>query len=444
LAFGLFAACGSSTNPSASGVFPAEGFAGRTVRVEISGDATSWADGAVVNFGGGITVSNVMVASPTDLFCDVAIDPTAPPGLSDVSVSSGGTFTLTKAFNVTSPVELTFQGGVEQGGSPAFTLVNHDFDNPFDLSVDATGALANLKLTGPTGTDFEVNAQGSTAYSLSGSAFLDGDAMPGALTIASGPTATQITSVIATVDIKARAATPLTSGTAAMGTITNPGDTLWYSLAAQSGLVHMTVSFSDQNASPAVGILENGSYSTFLGGTFAIVPSAETVNIVVLDTAGNAGYSVTIDAVSDPLTAAAEPAGATDDLIGGAPLATIPYEMTGATLSVMGDIDYIKVVIGAGDTTKKLHITTSAGTDDLTDTQVDVVNSTNTASVLPGGAVDGGTPGGDGGFECELGGICGEDVVVAPLAAGTYYIKVSAGSAYTTSDKAYVLLAWFE
>src|SRR5262249_12580732 len=73
-------ALGCGTAPSPGGGSPAEGFTGRKLRVEISGDATDWKDGATVDFGAGVTVASVTVASPTDLFADITIDPAATVG----------------------------------------------------------------------------------------------------------------------------------------------------------------------------------------------------------------------------------------------------------------------------------------------------------------------------------------------------------------------------
>jgi hypothetical protein len=435
LVFGLLVGCGDSTNPSASGVFPAEGFAGRSLRVEISGDATSWSDGAVVNFGAGVTVSNVMVASPTDLFADVTIDSAAAEGLQDVSVSSGGTYTLKQAFQVKSPVELAFEGGVEQGGLPYFTLTNHDFDTPFDLTADANGNLLNTTLVGPAGTNFHVDSQTTTAYQIKGYVFIDGDAAPGSLTVKSGPTGSQVTSIVSTVDIKTRAATPLTSGTPVTGMITDVGDTLWYSLASSGGLVHLSATVSSQSANPGVAILDGGKWASSLGGTYAILDTAKTVNIAVLDNGTASGYSVNLTATSEALTSAAEPNAPTDDAVGSAITATFPYRLTGATISAAGDKDYIKVVVTAAEATKHLHVITTAGDDPLTDTSVDIVDASNASKI--GGASDDS-------FTCILGGVCGEDVVAPALAAGTYYILVTDGGAYDPADKSYVLVAWFE
>ncbi|HET9987781.1 MAG TPA: hypothetical protein VFQ65_04660, partial [Kofleriaceae bacterium] len=269
-------------------------------------------------------------------------------------------------------------------------------------------------------------------------------------TVASGATAAQVTSVISSVDIKARAATAMTSGTAANGTIANAGDTLWYSLAAPAGLIHMTGSIGGTNAangSPAVGILEGGKWSQIVGGLHAVVTTAETVNIVVFDTAGAANYSVALTPVAEALASMAEPA--SDDttataLVPGA----VPFQMTAASMSSATDVDYVRLVIDAAHATKKIHIVAEAD-DNSTDTAVDVTNAGGVTQI--GGAFDGGTggwngsTGGDGGFNCGFAGACGEDILVGPLAAGTYYVKVENGAiGYDANFANYTLLVWFE
>ena len=61
LGFIAVAAIGCGEDQNASGVFPSEGFLGRTMRVQISGDNTQWNDGVSVDFGPGITVKSVHV-----------------------------------------------------------------------------------------------------------------------------------------------------------------------------------------------------------------------------------------------------------------------------------------------------------------------------------------------------------------------------------------------
>src|ERR1700733_12649348 len=170
----LLSACGSNNNndttdagaitPTANGVFPAQGFIGGTLRVEISGDATSWASGATVDFGAGVTVSNISIASPTDLFADLAIDPTATPGLHDVTVTSNGTFKLSQAFELQTPVSATIVGDLVQGTVVQLTITNLNFDAPFDTS-------AAPSLTGPDGVNFSV--QSNDEFSVTAFMFID-------------------------------------------------------------------------------------------------------------------------------------------------------------------------------------------------------------------------------------------------------------------------------
>ena len=141
--FGFYAVaaagCGG-TDSTVSGVFPAEGFTGRSLRVEISGDATEWSGSPGVNFGDGVTVSNVTVASPTTLFADITIADDAAPGLHDVTVTNDGTFTLKQAFELKSPIEVSFRATSRRVAFRTSPIINHDFDTPFDLTQDANVA----------------------------------------------------------------------------------------------------------------------------------------------------------------------------------------------------------------------------------------------------------------------------------------------------------------
>src|SRR5687768_15759287 len=131
---------GGGTDESVSGVFPSSAFLGRTLRVEISGDATNWKDGTTLDFGAGVTVTNVKVASPTALFAEVTIAPDAAPGLRDVTVTNGGDrLVLAEAFQLESAITLKFNGSVAQGSVASFAINNHDFETPFDDTSTGDG-----------------------------------------------------------------------------------------------------------------------------------------------------------------------------------------------------------------------------------------------------------------------------------------------------------------
>src|SRR5437868_9763902 len=121
LALPLFAACGSDVpDPSLNGVFPTQGFTNRQVRVEISGDLAEWSSNATADFGEGITVDQIDVASPNTIFAQVTISGAATLGLHDVTVTDRGrTLTLSQAFQIDSPITATIASGLAAQGSIA-------------------------------------------------------------------------------------------------------------------------------------------------------------------------------------------------------------------------------------------------------------------------------------------------------------------------------------
>jgi len=434
----LLAACGGdATTPTASGVFPAEAFTGRTLRVEISGDATSWKPGATVDFGAGITVNAVDVASPTDLFAAITIDPTTPVGKHDVTVTSGGTYTLTKAFELVSPIGISYSGDVAQLGVPNFTIDNLDFESPFDITQDpTTAAYTNLAIDSPAGTEFVIKS--ATPYRLSGQVFIDAGGMAGPVSVASG----ELTSVGDAIDVMPRTAMAF-SGTAT-GNFGALGASDVYAVAASgNSILHYTLSPSDPNASPGSGILGSGGTwrSDFLGAGHAVIDATAYVVVVNL---GGSGYSYTLTGAADAVAAAAEATGTANDSPTTAPAAAIPYEVAPATLASATDKDYFKVTIAAASANQRLHVVTDPGNPD-TDTAVDV---TDCSPTTPTSYTDNGF-GGSGPIDnskCSFFSCTGlfEDVRTKPLAAGTYCIEILAGANYATSSTDYVAAWWLE
>jgi hypothetical protein len=434
------AACGGdSTTPTASGVFPAEGFTGRTLRVEVSGDATTWKDGATVDFGAGVTVNSVDVASPTDLFADITVDPMAAPGKNDVTVTNGGKkYTLAKAFELVSPLAIDYTGDVAQFGVPNFTINNLDFDNPFDITQDPnSGAYTNLVINSPAGTQFSIVS--ATQYQLSGQVFIDADGMAGPVSVVSGPSGgTNTTSVGDTITVMPRTPTAFT-GTAT-GNFADLGSSAVYAITASgnSSILHYSLGASDQNASPASAVLGAGGSWTndFLGANHLVVPSG-TYNVVVVNL-GGMGYTYTLTGAAEQLTSAAEGNDTTNGTAGGALNASaIPFEQTGGTISSATDVDVIKVTVDAAHANKSLHIVTDLGADVNTDTAFELTDCATGNTSYTGGQVDG--------TECPF--FCdnfGESAVSDPLPAGNYCLKISAGFQYSTADKAYTAALWFE
>ncbi|HTL35245.1 MAG TPA: hypothetical protein VL326_19085 [Kofleriaceae bacterium] len=436
LALFLGADAGCGTDATVSGVFPAEGFTGRTMRVEISGDATEWSGSPGVNMGQGVTVSNVTVASPTSLFVDITIDASASLGTRDITVSNDGTFTLKSSFLIESPIELLFDGVVAQGGAPYFAINNRDIETPFDLtSGDTPSGFANLELTTPGGTQFVVTD--STAYQLKGYALIDADATPGPVSIASGFTGHEVAfNLGADVDITARSPMALTDG--ATGTLAATGDSQLYavSIAASPSLMRVTASTSNPDGKPITSLLPGGHWMNASGASLAVVNGAGSVDVVVFDAGTAGGYNYNVASKVEALASAAEPSSANDTPASALDATALPFAQVPAELSAATDQDVIKVVLA---TAGVIHVSAHS-TDDLTDTAVDILsNAGGNPSVLTNYTT---VPVNQAVCIPVFGIGCGEDVTSPMVPAGTYFVVISAGDDFVSTDQAYTALVF--
>lgn len=432
-------ACSDSYNPtpSASGVFPSEAFIGRQVRVEISGEETKWADGATVSFGDGITVSNVVVSSESDIFADLDIAATASLTDRDVTVTSGKeTDTLKAAFRLRSPIDFQLQGEAAQGSVAMFTVTNHDFDAPFDTTSVAPdpfspAVFTNVSLDGGPGVSFQVSTV--TAYSITGVALIDTDAPAATPTIqvVSGPTGgTQVTSSLgATVTIMPRTATVLADGTAATGMSTMPYDSGLYTFTPGGfpSLAQLSVSSNSQSGNTGIAVLgPSGHFSDLLAADVSATELVRSGNlyVIVYDLSGDSTYSYQVQGDAAMLNTAAdtEP---TNNASGGATALTVPALVDNASLTDNTDEDWFKVTVAVG---KSIHVQTMPG-DPQTDTLVDIYGPGNGTTLV--------TESSDQGFH--------EDVTTAPVTvAGTYYIKISASPYFDQSQSHYVAVVTLE
>jgi hypothetical protein len=439
LALPAVVACGESYDQSVSGVFPSSAFLGRKVRVEISGDVTSWKDGTTVDFGPGVTVQSVKAASPTTLFAEITVADDAAPGLRDVTVD--GKLVLKEAFQLESAITLKFRGMAAQGSIATFSINNHDFDTPFDDTSTGDGFFTPIEYTNtfvetPSGVRLEISSV--SPYTITGTAFFDVDAAPGPVVVNSGLDADLVKSGLGIdLPVTARAATALVANTAATGMVAEAFDSALYEFtpAASPALATFRAASTSQAATPAVALLPgSGKFDEMLayGPNNALVQqTAGKTYAVYFDNGGGFGYNFTVTANGQMLTAAAE--AEPNNAIAQASVATVmPFLMTNGSLAGVADVDWIRVNITNAELGKKIRIVTT-GNDPMTDTVVQVFKSDGTTAF--------GLPSGDEGYHENH----TSPVINAAAGTGAYYVKVTASQDYfMDAHNQYIVAVWLE
>jgi hypothetical protein len=127
-------------------VSPAWAWLSRNETISISGYNTDWDDSTTVDFGPGITVDEVVVASPTSIVARITVDESANLGAHDVVVTGGGeALTAGAVFDVRAGIDAqVLRGDAAQG---SFNVVAFGLDDP-------AHTLAGGALTDPTGGGF--------------------------------------------------------------------------------------------------------------------------------------------------------------------------------------------------------------------------------------------------------------------------------------------------
>ncbi|MDX2091093.1 MAG: hypothetical protein SFX73_24750 [Kofleriaceae bacterium] len=413
-------ACGNENDPSVSGVYPTAGFIGRTLRVQVSGDATHWTSSTTLDFGPGITVDSIALASETALFAEITIDDTVAPGLRDVVVKGEETLTLKNAFELESPVSANFLGTVAQGSVVQFTIINHDFDTPFDTTTTGDGfftpiVYTNLELTPPPGVFMQIGE--ASPYSITGRMLINVEASPGPFVIESGAAGGLITTFASgeNIDVQPRTAMPLTNGTRVDGQITNPYDSFLYEFTSSGspGLALLRTATDDPNGVPGVAVLpESGSFDELIdyaSSVAVVADQPQKLYAIVIDLDGFAGYPFSLHPSTFMLNTA--PEAASNDTVQNAQVVTLPAQVTNASLSSDADEDWFKFTATAADAGKHLHVITTPG-DQRCDPVVELFTGTNAGTAF-------GEPSSDADYHEDL-------VSTGTITAGnTYWVKVT-------------------
>ncbi len=431
---------GTST-ASVSGIEPSTGYLQRTAHVTISGYATSWTDSTTVDFGPGVTVSNVHAASPTALVADIAVDKTAALGARDVTVNDkAGKETYAKAFTVAPPATVSIQGSLAQGSIAVVDVLLQDTSTPFDTTSESdllsgSTTYTNLAVTAPAGVTASINSASSSRVQILLLTDVDAATATADFDLLSGPAGDPTDDeffVPGALVVASRTATAL-GATPATGTISKPYDSALYSYTPSGSLAIVDLSASS-GGQPAFALLPKSGhfadmidyYGSQSAPTTTLLPTnTDPYYLVYWDGTGATGaYTMTATSTAPAATHAAS---TTDNSAATAEVATaLPFVLTDGNLTAPTSADWVKVTAAAGDVGKTFHVQTEG--DPLTDVAVTLLESDGTTAI----DCDGCSPG----TPLETGGTV--DGTFTIPAAGSYYVVFAAGQlAFSTTDGTY-------
>lgn len=267
-------------DPALNGVFPAQGFTDRTLRVEISGDGTDFTGTPTVDFGEGITVGPVELSSPSTLFATITITGNAILGKHDVKVKNGDTeLLLTAAFDVQTPLEIITLGPSLQWGRNQILVINHDPSSPF---------LGNLAASAGAGVTIILDPSVQTESIAFGDVFLDDNAASGSVVI-NDVLLDTVTSRGGVLEVTPRTPTALTApgkGPAfqVLGTTLTDTTAVFSYTATAPGIWRTTA--DGAAGTPSIFLLPDGKWANAIqsgADNVALLANAQTVNIVTFD-----------------------------------------------------------------------------------------------------------------------------------------------------------------
>lgn len=377
----------ATAEPSVSAITPNRAFLERSSQVTISGYGTRWETAPAVSFdGGGVTVDNVEVASPTSLIVDITVAADAAVGARNVIVGDGETaVTYEDAFNVEAPIELTALGGTTAQGS--IILVGGkmvDVSTPFDtLLLDSDFFFLQVGDSSP----WMMGEGDAAAYSFFNLAFVD-------VVATAGPTDVIISNGIdpivsrapAAFDVAARTPAALTAGTQVTDTVMNALESKLFTITTNPDIATVVwVTADSADASPAFALLpDTGRFEDMLNFGSSVTlpadPMAQTYYLVYWDNTGTTGYDITIGVEEQ---APDEP----DECQVAAPLA-VPADLQGASLADETDEDWFAITVPASADGFRISVATYPGDTD-TDTVLDIVGP-NCTTLVAGPSADSG------------------------------------------------------
>lgn len=350
---------GFEAGPSISAIEPSWIVVGGQQTVQISGFATTWEGSTpTVNFGAGITVDNVVVASNTALLVDLTVAADATTGTRNVTVSEGGeTASYQNAFAVRPVMGIELLGAAQQLGVFKVQLTSNDPEFVMPQSM------GDVSVNAPTGVNYVEQLSFSTASTLTLFLAVDMDATLGAgeLVVNLFPGDPRARTVAAPVDVTAVSTVDGMIGTAATSTLsTAHGSTAFKMTAQASEEIAVSVSGADASArfavvdssgtfSGVVADFNNPIFNATMGSDYYVVVWAGDV----------ASGVVTLNMVPTPTVNEIEP---NDDPSTATLLPSLPVKVLGAELTGTTDVDYYKVTVDASSVGRSIQFAGNTNT----------------------------------------------------------------------------------
>jgi hypothetical protein len=403
--------------PSLGVVSPLSVFLDRTSTVEISGVGTAWADGVKVDFGMGITVDKVVVASPTVLVVTITVKDAAAVGTHDITVDDGKTpLTFKGAFTVAAPLVAELKGTQALGSVLALHAMQRDVSTPFDPATQVT--VANQS---------GGQVSGVSPYTLDGLVFVDVKATPGMADIVAATSATTpvVSRAPGAVTVADRKPVLLTANAPVAGKAGNAYESQLFQLdLGDNQIAILTSSAKDPKASPTFYLLpSSGAFKDALFfGTSKVINNAkkDSFYVVFYDAKGGAMYDFDLTPKVGGLEL--EP----NDAFGSASAVQVNLAMYG-TIEKASDQDYYSVALNAG---QSITATTKNGTSDVCggsaggngkiDTQLTLYNTNGTTIMVQNDDISGANQ------YCST-------VTQAIATTGTYFLKVRNSPSFCSS-----------
>lgn len=412
--------------PALVACVPGALYLGHTATVTVSGDDTSWADGAVeLDLGDDVWVDQLVVASRTALVADVEVSIDAAPGAIDLTV---GDLSLPEAVEVLPSLVVQAESASPlNGSSVVLDVVAPDPGHPMDP--------ASLVVEVPGAEGVHAAIESASAFTARVRVSADVFAPAGDFDVVIHSGAAEVVSSRAPAGLGLATREPTALDLAAMPVdVAAPGavGSHLYALDPPAPLskvkLDLVVSGGEGAGTPTMLIVPpSGVLSEVIaaGATATFLAEGDApYYVIVTDASGATDYVYDLVAT---VTVAPPVESEPNDVCGGPGdvVATFPQSFV-ASLEDATDADWFRVDLDAAEGGQRLRARTTAGD---VDTDVELTVFAADCTTIVGGPRD---------IDYH------ENLLVGPLGAGTFFVRVRPSPAFPFAGSGYELALTLE